>query len=485
MQCKVSKAIFNLSKGTEKLVAKTTRNHPDRSDVNDYAEQLRVDLCFYPAGGDAEKDYTIWRHQGNYDAHTRWAWISLLAEVKTTREQCAFEFQNKSQPTKPTEDPKAETSTKGKEKKKAKGKASAKKAGKECEQPQGAASSSNPDAPAAEGLPSTEAEGSGRRFLRSGIGAEGSLGQMADYVSKIFRRQHRTHLFSLFIFQGQARIIRWDRVGAIVSTVIDFEEDPSLLHKVIWRYARMNQVQRGFDCTAVLATEEEIDKMRSCHAPDDWIAQRRNDALGQRGWPVYKIKMREGDIVDQRPLQPIASDVPRDDPVDSGMKVDASNTVSIIVGKRYFATNSPTGRGTKCYIAYDLSRDRLVFLKDYWRPDVYSAMPEGEVLRELRTEGVEYVPTPLAAGDVHNNDGAQKTHTQDYLGRNELTQCRFAVLIHYRLVVKEICHPPEDHEDSLVLVRAISDAFKGALMQSQSHGVILKLTIAQHMNRLG
>ena len=437
------------------MVAKTTRNHPDHSDVNDYAERHRVDLCFYPADGDAKRDYTLWQADGDYDAHTRWAWISLLAEVKTTHEQCAFEFQVKNKPKKRSQPASSSSSRKGK---KAKGKGPAKTVGTEREQPQGVTSTSSQDAQPSEAqLPE---EGSAKPFMRSGIGAEASLGQMADYVSKIFRRQHRTHIFSLFVFQGQARIIRWDRAGAIVSTVIDFEQNPSLLHKVIWRYAHMNQVQRGFDSTAVPATKAEINKMRNCRAPDSWIAQRRNDALDQRGWPVYKIKMRQADIIDQHPLQPIVRDIKPDDS-DPGMRPDASNTVSILIGKRYLATNSPTGHGTKCYIAYDLSRDRLVFLKDYWRPDVSSAIPEGEVLRELRTCGVENVPTPLAAGDVRDDENAQKTYTQDYLDRDEVTQRRFAVLIHYRLVVKEICRPLEEHGNSLILVRALSDAFEG------------------------
>lgn len=468
-QCKVSQATFDLCNTPGKLVAKTTRNHPDYSDVNDYAERLRVDLCFYPADGDAKKDYTLWNANGEYDAHTRWAWISLLAEIKTTHEQCAFEFQIKSKTKKANDQDKPATNSKSKRNKKAKGKASgrsqqyqertsessgsAKKAGKARERLQDTVTPSGGQQPVPE-------DGATMSFIRSGIGAEGSLGQMADYVSKIFRRQHRTHLFSLFVFQGQARIIRWDRAGAIVSTIIDFAEHPSLLHKVIWRYAGMNQEQRGFDSTVVPATKAEMDKMRNCHAPDNWIAQRRNDALDQRGWPIYKVKMRQGDIIKQRPLKPIARDVKVDDP-DPGMQPDALKEVPVLVGKRYFATNSPTGRGTKCYIAYDLSRDRLVFLKDYWRPDVDSATPEGEVLRELRTCGVENVPTPLAAGDVRDGKDAQRTRTQEYLDVDERTQRRFATLIHYRLVVKEICRPLEDHKTPLILVRAMSDAFEG------------------------
>ena len=99
-------------------------------------------------------------------------------------------------------------------------------------------------------------------FICSGQGAQATLGQMAEYVSKVFRQQHWTHLFSLFVFQGQACIIRWDRAGTIFLTITDFKQKPSLLHEVIWQYAHMSQAQRGFNPTAVLTTKEEVDAMR-------------------------------------------------------------------------------------------------------------------------------------------------------------------------------------------------------------------------------
>ncbi|KAI0724865.1 hypothetical protein C8Q72DRAFT_856311 [Fomitopsis betulina] len=283
---------------------------------------------------------------------------------------------------------------------------------------------------------------------------------MAEYVAKIFRRQHRTHLFTLFIFQGQARVIRWDRAGAIVSTVIDFEQQPSLLHEIIWRYAHMSQAQRGFDTTAVLASKEEVDAMRACEAPDQWIAERRDSALDQPGWPAYKLMMSLNDLVDQRDLKPITTDFDFTPKPRETTSPASPERACYIVGRRYFTTNSPTGRGTKCYIAYDISHDRLVFLKDFWRPDVTSAQPEGAVLRELRSSGVQNVPTPLAAGDVRNSDSdeVQKTCTQALLGRDEKTQCRPATLIHYRLVVQEICRPLEDHESALTLTQVMLDA---------------------------
>ncbi|KAI0724850.1 hypothetical protein C8Q72DRAFT_647456 [Fomitopsis betulina] len=456
--CKVAQDLFQRSNTAEKLAAKTTRNHPDDSDRNDYSESLKVDLCFYPADGVAKRDYSIRRSKG-CSARTRWAWISLLAEVKTTHEQCAFNFEVKKKPdSKPdpeSQEPKTphpgnadkrQTRSKAKKGKKSKSKAKA--------------AANGSDVPRETTTPTQGPAQEPKPFVRSGVGAEGSLGQMAEYVAKIFRRQHRTHLFTLFIFQGQARVIRWDRAGAIVSTVIDFEQQPSLLHEIIWRYAHMSQAQRGFDTTAVLASKEEVDAMRACEAPDQWIAERRDSALDQPGWPAYKLTMSINDLVDQRDLKPITTDFDFTPKPRETTSPASPERACYIVGRRHFTTNSPTGRGTKCYIAYDISHDRLVFLKDFWRPDVTSAQPEGAVLRELRSSGVQNVPTPLAAGDVRNSDSeeVQKTCTQALLGRDEKTQCRPATLIHYRLVVQEICRPLEDHESALTLTQVMLDA---------------------------
>ncbi|KAH9835422.1 uncharacterized protein C8Q71DRAFT_710121, partial [Rhodofomes roseus] len=358
---------------------------------------------------DARADYASTdddSEKKEFRASTRWAWISLLVEIKTALDKCAFTFDNK-------------------------GGYNLKKSDK-------AKGETNP-----------------RPFIRSGTGANDSLGQMAEYVSKLFRRQHRLHLFTLFIFKGQARVIRWDRAGAIISTPIDFEKDPSLLHQVLWRYACMNEVERGFDPTVVRATVEEIEAMRTCPAPNGWADKCRQDALGQPGWPVYKIMMRPDDLINQQGIQPLTKFM-KPDPVDS---IAPGGEVSYIIGKRYFATNSPSGRGTRGYIAYDVSRNRLVFLKDYWRSRLDSSIPEGEALKRLRASGVRNVPTPLAAGVVRDDAGVtQKTCTQEWL-RDERTKCYSPIQEHYRLVVKEIGEPLTEEVKSVwELVKVICDA---------------------------
>ncbi|KAH9932228.1 uncharacterized protein B0H18DRAFT_987167 [Fomitopsis serialis] len=213
-------------------------------------------------------------------------------------------------------------------------------------------------------------------FLPSGSGANEALAQMAEYVAKIFRRQHRLHVFALFIYKGQARVVRWDRAGAIVSTPIDFAEDPSLLHLVIWRYASMNQEQRGFDPSVVLATEEDIAHMRNCSTPypSGWIDDCRNAAVDQPGWPMYRINMRAQDHIDQTNLQPLVDSMRKE----SSPSYPLNEKISFIVGKRYFATDSPTGWGTN-YEAVDPLPNLKAQPKQRREPmmDVKATLPVG------------------------------------------------------------------------------------------------------------
>ncbi|KAH9932239.1 uncharacterized protein B0H18DRAFT_987214 [Fomitopsis serialis] len=432
-QCRVALAIFDSCPYGEKLAASNLRDSPDSSDRNSAAAQRRVDsdVSFYPAAHiDARADHAS--TPGNlikdFRTSSRWAWISLFVEIKTTStHQCASEFADRDND---QESDDGENPADGSDYDECRD---------DSDQPTAADTGKGQATNASDDVEPDE-------NALSGPKADDSLERMAECVGKIFKRQHRLHLFTLLMFNGQARVTRWDRAGATVSASIDFKEDPSPLHKVIWRYACMDQERRGFDPTVVRATQDEIDAMRDCGAPNEWVSERRHAALDQAGWPVYKIKMRTEDLIDQRDLQPLtkwSSPEPEDtDP-------PASDGASFIVGKPYFATDSPIGRGTKGYIAYDVSRKRLVFLKDCWRP------------RVEHSSGVQYVPTPIAAGVVKNDAGsAQETSAQCWQPADQKTTCRWPIQEHYRLVVKEICEPLESHSSPRELVKCIFEALQ-------------------------
>ncbi|KAG2048865.1 hypothetical protein BDR06DRAFT_894752, partial [Suillus hirtellus] len=55
-----------------------------------------------------------------------------------------------------------------------------------------------------------------------------TLGQITSYAAAQLGAQYRSHAFSVLIVCDRARIIRWDREGAIVTSAIKYNTEPHL-----------------------------------------------------------------------------------------------------------------------------------------------------------------------------------------------------------------------------------------------------------------
>ncbi|KAG2336465.1 hypothetical protein BDR05DRAFT_896695 [Suillus weaverae] len=55
-----------------------------------------------------------------------------------------------------------------------------------------------------------------------------TLGQITSYTAAQLTAQYCTHAFSVLIIQDQARIIRWDSEGAVVTSPICYNTEPHL-----------------------------------------------------------------------------------------------------------------------------------------------------------------------------------------------------------------------------------------------------------------
>ncbi|KAG1854333.1 hypothetical protein C8R48DRAFT_610055, partial [Suillus tomentosus] len=55
-----------------------------------------------------------------------------------------------------------------------------------------------------------------------------TLGQITSYAAAQLGAQYRSHAFSVLIVRDRARIIRWDREGAIVTGAINYNTEPHL-----------------------------------------------------------------------------------------------------------------------------------------------------------------------------------------------------------------------------------------------------------------
>ncbi|TFK82796.1 hypothetical protein K466DRAFT_499633, partial [Polyporus arcularius HHB13444] len=265
-----------------------------------------------------------------------------------------------------------------------------------------------------------------------------ALKRFVKHVGQLFTRHHRTHVYALYVFLHQARILYFDRAYTLVSEPFKYGTRQDVtLHTFFWRIARMSREQLGFDPTAVLANPDDVRSMLAYapDAPSDYVEEQiyyalsvdRQDPLSgstSSNWPAYELTM-------------------------CGRRY--------VVGRPMFSKPSLYGRCTRGFLAYDIEGRVVRFIKDCWRPDIDSARPEHEAYKRLNGAGVEYVLTCLGYEDVCGSDGSwQVTRTQQAV---KLPRGRVAFASgHYRLLIKEVCRPLTDFQHFRELTTIMCDA---------------------------
>jgi hypothetical protein len=126
-----------------------------------------------------------------------------------------------------------------------------------------------------------------RNFSREGRKARV---QHATQIAEIFLRQHRTHIFSLYVYRRYARILRWDRAGILVTEPIDIVLEPHKLLTFVYRYANLSREAKGYDTSATLASDEEIKILNDYIPANIWEGRvvtqmKRNNTFD----PIYKV----------------------------------------------------------------------------------------------------------------------------------------------------------------------------------------------------
>ncbi|KAI0368968.1 hypothetical protein BV20DRAFT_1053504 [Pilatotrama ljubarskyi] len=276
-----------------------------------------------------------------------------------------------------------------------------------------------------------------------------NLRRFMNHPALVFECQQRTHYYSIIIIGSYARIVRWDRSGAIFSPKFDYERDPAKLGLFLWRFSHSSASVRGHDPTAchVLPGSEHRALMVQ------WAAHQLPPAADHAremfaeslvdDWPWYKLTV--GDPVTGTPRE-------------------------FLVGRPIFAAPGVVGRGTRGYVALDITNPEyvFVFLKDCWRVLQPGSEQEGSILVYLNEKGVEHIPTALIHGDVEG----QRTLSEGICPapvHERGQQCEFKTKAHYRLAVKEVGLPLKRFRTGKELVRvflhclmAHEDAYKKA-----------------------
>ncbi|KAI0645209.1 hypothetical protein C8Q79DRAFT_927439 [Trametes meyenii] len=294
------------------------------------------------------------------------------------------------------------------------------------------------------------------------------LGQVMSYACRVFKRQHRTHQFTLMMLGSSARIIRWDRSGVVATKKFNYMEEPEKLVGFIWVLARLPAEKRGIDPTVTRVEKNSED----WQLMQDRSKQKRllggKFAVQEHAREAFKASLNNSELWKIR--------------VDAQPPSDGSESETVITS-RYFLVGEPTfmsdglsGRGTRGYVAIDLSDPEgpFVFLKDVWRVDHVGIRKEGEILGYLNGRDVQNIPTKICDGDVDplspQTTVSQKIWKKKHPGDED--KCPLKTHTHYRLVVREIGLPMDQFENGRELIYLVSKcigAHRGAYLQGIIH----------------
>ncbi|KAH9912204.1 uncharacterized protein BXZ73DRAFT_107573 [Epithele typhae] len=257
--------------------------------------------------------------------------------------------------------------------------------------------------------------GVARRYSEKGCQ---SLEQITEYCSAILGRQHRTHLYAVYIRRDKARLLFVDRERCYVSEqfVYGTREDQTL-HRFFWRLARMDRQQLGFDPSVILADRED-EKRLLAHARGMKTADPQRALLLRALCRDPKTETHES-VYTQWPLQ--------------RMTVGSE---TYVVGRPIIQTCALYGPAPRVFHAFRIEQDgsiRAYTFKDYWRLDHEKMVLEHKVYDRLKEAQVANIPTCVYGGDVVVDSEVQRTENGS--------------LVHYRIVLENMLEPLLEFEN--------------------------------------
>ncbi len=181
-----------------------------------------------------------------------------------------------------------------------------------------------------------------------------ALGQLTVYATAVLSSQYCTHMFIVFIVGQYARLIRWNRGGAVVTEKIDFNSQPHLFHFFV-HYNMAQPEAHGYNST------------------------------------VKPLKLHE--------IEPAKATIPELAKANSFLAITTSNECFIIRSPNA-QPDVPVGHWTHLSFAYDVNNKHRVILKDSWHVQVDNIKPEGKIYEILHANHIPNIPHFSYASDV-------------------------------------------------------------------------------------
>jgi len=161
-------------------------------------------------------------------------------------------------------------------------------------------------------------------------------GQLIAYAVAQFTHQYRTHIFSVLIHGKEARLLRWDHAGAVVTKAFRYDQQPHLAN-FYSRYINATPEARGIDSTVVICDDANA-------------ARARQELEIKAGEPLFAFKVwndTEKDLDDESKSKDIRGQEETIEKQDIPEEAD-NGPIAYYGGEPIFsATQSITGRATR------------------------------------------------------------------------------------------------------------------------------------------
>ncbi|KAH8115724.1 hypothetical protein DFH11DRAFT_1702549 [Phellopilus nigrolimitatus] len=286
---------------------------------------------------------------------------------------------------------------------------------------------------------------------------EEDIGRIVSYAAEACARQHRMFYFSVSIHGHHARLIRWDRAGAVVSRSFNYRQNPELFCKFLWRFGHANPTQHGYDPTVAVASEKDEEDFKaaiSAHVAFqlDVTGDELEEAVGRH---YQKERVAKVDVV-------------------SGDHRGSPMIEQYLISRPVMSPSSVAGRSTRGYWAVKVGSLEMAFLKDAWRIDVDRMEQEGAILRHLNASGVKNISdlychgdVPIDIEDLREEILPQCTRTDEFVcaewACNGGRKIRVTKHVHYRLLLKAVGYSLRDFKGTREMFEATQDAYEALI----------------------
>ncbi|KAM5541438.1 hypothetical protein V8D89_004992 [Ganoderma adspersum] len=335
---------------------------------------------------------------------------------------------------------------------------------------------------------SPEVEIGGPPWVIASPGGDQGFYQLTAHMLKLFTHQHRLFAYGFYVQWKWARLLRFDRSGVLVSEPFDWTETTSPLHDFVWKIAHMTLEELGYDPTVQVASELEIDLLRSKMGDElktlpaevqryvlnaflSTATRQQEATTSDAGDSTTKLKKaaKAKPVVssDEIPIyDSLAPSTPSTLPSTSSASVSGER--EFLVSHPHFTAGSLIGRCTRGYVAFDLKTETFCFLKDSWRPLVPGrSRPEHLVYERLRGHGVFSIASLMCGGDV-GGPRAQVTTIQDDIPAEKKPIAR----VHYRIVIEEIGVPITEFQNFAELAAVFGHALIAHMAAYEEAGIL-------------